>query len=127
MCLRGVPWGGCVALQPSRCACSGSVLTDTSPGQGTCHAHTAEAEDDHTGLTRSRAGRPLTGVRGGARTRRAAGLPRPGSTTDPFVALAAQPLASVSSSSQGVGMMERGCEAQCFHRKSSPRALRVRV
>ena len=76
--------------------------------QGTCHADTAEAEDSR-GLSRSRTGRPLTGVR------EEPGLSvqpdwDPGSTTDPFAALAARQLASVSSSSQGVGMMVRGCE-----------------
>lgn len=76
--------------------------------QGTCHANTAEAEDSR-GLTRSRTGRPLTGVRGEP------GLSvqpnwDPGSIADPFAALAAWQLASVSSSSQGVGMMVRGCE-----------------
>lgn len=119
--LGGPVW---LCSQPLRLL-RGGVLTDTNPGQGTCHAHTAEAEGSH-GLTRSRAGRPLTGVR------EEPGLAvqpdsEPGSTTDPFVALAAQPLASVSSSSQGVGMMERGCEARSAFWEELPKRAATRT
>ena len=47
----------------------------------------------------------------------------PGSTADPSVALAARPLASVSSSSQGVGTMVRGCKGRSAFWEERPKKV----